>query len=88
MSVSPLETLILARSSVRRYDERPVPDEHILSVIEAARLAPSAENSQPWRFVVVKDAKARDALSRESFAGHLFPHALCGGGARDHCPVC
>jgi nitroreductase len=69
MNTSPLSTLILARSSVRRYEERPVPDEYILSVIDAARLAPSASNGQPWRFVVVKDAKARDALSRRSFAG-------------------
>ena len=66
---SPLQALILSRSSVRRYSERPVPDHLVLSVIEAARNAPSASNSQPWRFVVVKDPKARDELSRRSLSG-------------------
>jgi len=69
MSVSPLQTLTLERSSVRRYDDRPVPDEHILSVVEAARLAPSASNGQPWRFVVVKGEQARNRLSDKSFSG-------------------
>lgn len=66
---SPLEALILARCSVRRYDTRPVPDEHVLSIMEAARLAPSASNSQPWRFVVVKEPKSRDELARRCFSG-------------------
>ncbi len=69
MSASALEALILARSSVRRYTEQPVSDKDILAVIEAARLAPSASNGQPWRFVVVKDATAREALSRACFSG-------------------
>ncbi|HVP19505.1 MAG TPA: nitroreductase family protein [Spirochaetia bacterium] len=69
MSCSAMETLILARSSVRRYDPGPVPDEHILSVIEAARLAPSASNGQPWRFVVVRDDPAREELARRCFSG-------------------
>lgn len=69
MSCSPLESLILARSSVRHYDARAVPDAHILSVMEAARLAPSASNSQPWRFVVMKDSEARVRLSRACFSG-------------------
>jgi nitroreductase len=73
VSCSPLETLILARSSIRCYDPRPVPDEHILSVIEAARLAPSASNGQPWRFVVARDESARNDLSRRCFSGIFSP---------------
>ena len=72
-SQSPLQAVILARSSVRRYDARTVSDEHILSVVEAARLAPSASNSQPWRFVVVKDPQTRDALARRCFSGIFLP---------------
>jgi len=71
--VSSLEGLILSRCSVRRYDDRPVPDEHILAVVEAARLAPSASNSQPWRFVVVKDEQARRELARRSLSGIFSP---------------
>jgi nitroreductase len=73
VSPSPFESLVLARSSVRHYDPRPVPDEIILSLLDAARLAPSAENAQPWRFVAVRDEAARQALARACFSGIFFP---------------
>jgi nitroreductase len=79
-SRTPLQALILSRSSVRRYDQRPVPDELILSVAEAARLAPSASNSQPWRFVAVKDPQAREELSRRCFSG-IFSRTRFAAGA-------
>ena len=42
--------------SDRSYDkERPVEPEKLERVLEAARLAPSACNAQPWRFVVITD---------------------------------
>ncbi|HUI72041.1 MAG TPA: nitroreductase family protein [Spirochaetia bacterium] len=69
MTSSPLQKLILERSSIRRYAERPVPDADILSIVEAARLAPSASNGQPWRFVVVKDQQAKKRLSDACFSG-------------------
>lgn len=69
MKVSPFEALVRARTSVRRYDERAIPDEAILSLLEAARLAPSADNAQPWRFIVVKDPGAKVALAQASFSG-------------------
>lgn len=47
------ETLITQRQSVRNYTDKPVEAEKIRQCIEAARLAPSACNSQPWTFVVV-----------------------------------
>ncbi len=47
--------LIQKRQSDRRYAPKPVAREHILKCLEAARLAPSACNSQPWKFVVVDD---------------------------------
>lgn len=47
--------LIKKRQSDRKYAPRPVPREHILQCLEAARMAPSACNSQPWKFVVVDD---------------------------------
>jgi len=47
--------LIIARQSDRKYLKTPVEREHILKCLEAARLAPSACNSQPWHFVVVTD---------------------------------
>ena len=47
--------LILKRQSDRRYAPKPVAREHILKCLEAARMAPSACNSQPWKFVVVDE---------------------------------
>ncbi len=63
------QTLELCRRSVRRYAERPVPDEAIVSILESARQAPSAENSQPWCFVVVRDPAVRQRVARASFSG-------------------
>ncbi len=55
--------LVNARESVRSYDPRPVPRELINRCIEAARLAPSACNAQPWKFIVVDDLALRDSLA-------------------------
>jgi nitroreductase len=55
---------IRARHAVRDYEERPVPEDKLLRVLEAARLAPSASNRQRWKFVVVRDSERRRALSR------------------------
>ncbi|MBW1996452.1 MAG: nitroreductase family protein [Deltaproteobacteria bacterium] len=47
--------LIKQRRSIRRYEREPVPLEDVMKVLEAARWAPSGDNSQPWEFVVVRD---------------------------------
>ncbi len=54
---------IRQRFSVREYLSDPVPEDKLMRVMEAARLAPSASNAQEWRFVVVTDAAKRKALS-------------------------
>ncbi len=54
---------IRARRSVRRYKSTPIPEETLQNVLNAARLAPSAENMQPWRFVVVRDEDAKRELA-------------------------
>jgi nitroreductase len=56
-----LET-IRKRRSVRAYDAKSVPRELVNTVIEAGNEAPSAMNSQPWRFVVVEDPAAKKKL--------------------------
>ena len=50
-----LDEIFRSRRSCRAYDSRPVPEEALAALCEAARLAPSACNSQTWRFVVVRD---------------------------------
>ena len=53
---------IWKRRSTRSFKRMPVPDEMILEMLEAARLAPSASNTQPWRFIVVTDAEEKKKL--------------------------
>ncbi len=53
---------IRSRRSVRAYEAKPVPRDLVNAVIEAGNEAPSAMNSQPWRFVVVEDAAAKKKL--------------------------
>ena len=47
--------IVKKRYSVRKYLDKPVPRKLIEKCIESARLAPSAENVQPWRYIVVDD---------------------------------
>lgn len=54
---------IKTRKSVRAYLARPVEDEKLNAVLEAAQLAPSASNRQEWRFVIVRDPETRKELS-------------------------
>lgn len=49
--------------------DRPVEVEKIQHVLDAARLAPSARNTQPWRFVVVRGEEAAQALARRALKG-------------------
>ena len=59
--------VIARRVSCRAYRHDPVPEAHVLRILEAARLAPSACNQQPWRFVVVRDAGLRRRIVEEGF---------------------
>ncbi len=54
---------IANRYSVRAYQDRPVEDEKLRAVLEAARLAPSGSNRQPWKFVVVRDPEIRQQMA-------------------------
>lgn len=54
--------LVQKRYSVRSYTEDPVPRDLLTRAIEAARLAPSASNTQPWQFVVVDDEELRRTI--------------------------
>ncbi|UCG01942.1 MAG: nitroreductase family protein [Candidatus Heimdallarchaeota archaeon] len=58
--------LVEKRRAIRKYKQDNIPDEDIRRMLNAARLAPSANNSQPWTFIVVKDQKTKELLSRPS----------------------
>ena len=59
--------LVKTRQSVRGYLSKEVGREKIERCLEAARLAPSANNSQPWSFIVINDPKLKEAVARKTF---------------------
>lgn len=58
---------MMARRSIRKYKPNPVSEEKINELLEAARLAPSGTNHQPWRFVIVKDPEVKEKISKAAF---------------------
>lgn len=55
--------VIKDRRSIRKYTDQKVSEEDLRLILESARQAPSGENAQPWRFIVVKDQDNKDFLS-------------------------
>jgi nitroreductase len=55
------------RRSIRKYTDQAVPNALLEEVLDTVRLAPSAWNIQPWRFIVVTDTEAKKALQHASY---------------------
>jgi nitroreductase len=58
---------IASRREIRNYSDRTIPDDVVRRILDAGRLAGSAKNRQPWRFVVVEDGPARARLADAVF---------------------
>lgn len=56
-------SLVRNRQSDRAYSDKPIAREQILRIVEAARLAPSACNAQPWHFIVVDSPELKNRLA-------------------------
>ena len=61
--------IIHDRRSIRDYSDEPVSEEDMRMILEAGRLAPSGENAQPWRFIVVRDPDTRERLGAVARGG-------------------
>jgi nitroreductase/ketosteroid isomerase-like protein len=66
-----LFNIIKNRRTVRKFKPTPIPKEHILKILDAAHLAPTAGNQQPWRFLVIQDRKKLDTLQNEALSWYL-----------------
>lgn len=55
------------RRSIRKFKSDPIPDEYITALLDAARLAPSGCNAQPWRFKIVQDRETKLKLSQAAY---------------------
>jgi nitroreductase len=75
--------LMYARRSVREYTDEPVSDEQVDIILKAAMAAPSAQDLQPWHFVVVRKRKILDKLTEVHKYAHMLEQAplaivVCG----------
>lgn len=81
---------IKVRKSVRSYRDKPVENEKLSHILEAARLAPSAFNKQRWRFVIVRDSQTRGKLTETAkvplFAGKA-PVIIVACAKTDSCKL-
>lgn len=87
------------RFSVRKFTDQQVEKEKLEAVLEAGRIAPSAVNFQPWRFVVLQDEKIKNAVcssyKRDWILKAPTVIVVCGnhseawrrGDGKDHCDI-
>ncbi|MFH0938695.1 MAG: nitroreductase family protein [Planctomycetota bacterium] len=78
--------VIMTRRSVRSFKPDPIPDDVLIRVLNVGRFAPSANNLQPWRFIVVRDEVRRRKLAEHAdqpFVGEA-PIVLVCCGKRYH----
>ena len=60
--------LINKRQSVRKYTDQPIEKDTIMRCIEAARLSPSASNSQAWKFIIIDDPELKEKVVKETYS--------------------
>lgn len=63
--------IIRNRRTVRKFKSTPVPQEHIMKILDAAHFAPTAGNQQPWKFLVIQDRKKLDRLEGQALSWYL-----------------
>ncbi|MBI3991044.1 MAG: nitroreductase family protein [Candidatus Omnitrophica bacterium] len=66
---------LASRRSVRAYEDKPVSKQDIEKIIDAARFAPTANNVQPWEFVVITDKKTRAEIASIAEYGRFIADA-------------
>jgi nitroreductase len=79
ISPESLLSLFRDRRSIRRYRPDPVPDEMVQELLEAGRWAPSANNLQPWTFIVIRDREMREQIAM--YADYVGSHRTHVGEA-------
>ncbi len=68
---------IRTKRAVRKFQDKPLPDEVVHDILNAGRRSQSSKNEQPWQFIAIQDKSILKALSEcGSWAGHLAGAAL------------
>jgi nitroreductase len=58
---------IVERQSIHMFSSKPIEEEKLGRILEAGRLAPSAKNRQPWRFIIINDVILREKIQEAAF---------------------
>lgn len=66
---------IKGRRSIRRYKKLPISEEQVTQILEAGRWAPSRGNSQPWKFITLKNVQGRTDLAEAIPTGKFMAEA-------------
>jgi nitroreductase len=80
--------IIRRRRSIRKYKDDPIPEDVLFRVLEAARLAPSGKNLQPWKFIIVRDKLLKKKLAEASIRQYFMaeaPVVIVACGFPDEC---
>ena len=90
--MNPKLDFIFSRSSIRKYEDREVPDTMIQDLLEAAMAAPSAVAKDPWHFIVLKERQNLDKLADILTHGQMLRQAtaafvVCGDITQAHCEL-
>ena len=64
MGMNEVLRTIKNRRTIRRFKSDPIDEEKLQAILDAGRWAPSFSNLQPWRFIVIKDQKLKNALDK------------------------
>jgi nitroreductase len=67
--------LIEKRRSVRMYQDKPVPEDILMKIVEAARQAPSAGNLQPYELFIVRDTRIKEELVQAAYGQGFIARA-------------
>ena len=68
--------LLLSRRSIRKYRTDQISQDSLQSILEAGRYAPSADNGQPWHFIVLTDPNIKEKLSHGQWNGFIRDSAF------------
>jgi len=73
-----LQTFLMTRRSVRKFEKRPIPHKTLLRILKSGSMSPSAHNRQPWRFAVIQDDEIKERLA--NVMGDPFQRDLLADG--------
>jgi nitroreductase len=71
-------TAIFTRHSIRKYTGEPITDDQLHTILRAGFSAPTAMNTRPWQFVVVRSAETLEAITKAHPYSKMLPSAGCG----------